>query len=425
MKNTEEIFTEILKNPVTDHVVLSHIKTPLSAARFSNNEINREHMQTDTEGVVAEVGYEKRTATISTSDITEEGIRAAVKAAFETAKKSPADPEYMPPVTKEEADRAGLPETEPTPDDRELRYRILEKMFGSIKNAGLKCAGMMNYMPAEALVMNSAGLRLKGYDTDVSLTSTAMGKNGSYKKFYFSNSFGKLNEDAFIEDLINKTKLAQNPVQTEASRQTVVLGPAAVGELMIMWCWYNMDAEAIDKGRSSLSKRIGKTIAVPGIHIYSDPFAKNERLPFENNGLPKRGFDLVKDGKFVQGCYSRYFGSKKGMVPNGQPSMRMDGTDKNLDELISKVENGLYINSFFYIRSVDVMDGVFTGMTRDGVYRIKDGRLMNAVNNFRWNQNVFELMENTVDIGRAEMMEMGPFPSLTVKDFNLVSRTEF
>jgi len=92
---------------------------------------------------------------------------------------------------------------------------------------------------------------------------------------------------------------------------------------------------------------------------------------------------------------------------------------------VKGVEDGLYVNSFWYIRQVDQMDAVFTGMTRDGLFRIKDGRLAGSVNNFRFNQSVFALLENTTDIGKEKGMVYASMPHITVKDFNFVSSTGF
>ena len=88
-------------------------------------------------------------------------------------------------------------------------------------------------------------------------------------------------------------------------------------------------------------------------------------------------------------------------------------------------ENGLYVNSFWYIRLVDLMDGIFTGMTRDGLFRIKDGKLAGSVNNFRFNQSVFDLLKNTAGIGKEKAMVYTSMPTITVRDFNFVSKTEF
>ena len=89
------------------------------------------------------------------------------------------------------------------------------------------------------------------------------------------------------------------------------------------------------------------------------------------------------------------------------------------------MENGLYVNSFWYIRLVDLMDGIFTGMTRDGLFRIKDGKLAGSVNNFRFNQSVFDMLRNTTGIGKEKESAFTSIPPITVKDFNFVSRTEF
>ena len=71
------------------------------------------------------------------------------------------------------------------------------------------------------------------------------------------------------------------------------------------------------------------------------------------------------------------------------------------------------------------MDGIFTGMTRDGLFRIKDGKIAGSVNNFRFNQSVFDMLRDTVEIGREKPMVYTSIPPITVRDFNFSSKTEF
>jgi len=146
--------------------------------------------------------------------------------------------------------------------------------------------------------------------------------------------------------------------------------------------------------------------------------------------MPFIGFDMIKNGKLARAWYSRYYAAKKGVQATGRypANIIFKGTNKSVDKLISNVGSGLYVNSFWYIRLVDLMDGIFTGMTRDGLFRIKDGKLTGSVNNFRFNQSVFDLLRDTTEIGKEKSlfsMACASMPPITVKNFNFTSKTEF
>ncbi len=429
MNKTNLILEKILKEPVTDHVVLSYEKAETHHIRFSNNSVNRENLFKLDEEVKAEVGYEGRTGAYKTNDLSEDGIKYAVKKAYEAAKLLPKDPEYMPPVTTEEA--RATKNFKPVFGEftEEKKYGILRDAFGELKKAGLNSAGSLSTNPYTVAVYNNKGVRACHSNCYSVFSLTAMTGNSSFKDAHFSKDFSGYDGKAFVSDIIAKTRLSKDPAPLEPGKYTVVLSPSAVEELLMAFLWYNMDAKAIDEGRSALSKRPGARIADEAIHIYSRPdHEKSSLFPFSaGDAMPYIDFDMIRDGKLASPWYSRFYAGKKGVRATGRApgSVIFKGTEKPLDTLISGVENGLYVNSFWYIRLVDLMDGIFTGMTRDGLFRIKDGKLAGSVNNFRFNQSVFDLLLNTAEIGKEKSMVFTSIPPITVKDFNFVSKTEF
>lgn len=77
---------------------------------------------------------------------------------------------------------------------------------------------------------------------------------------------------------------------------------------------------------------------------------------------------------------------------------------------------------------VDPVTLLLTGLTRDGVYLIKDGEVVGAVNNFRWNESPVELLgriaaatETSITQVRewADYIDRTAMPSVIFKDFNM------
>lgn len=429
MEAARAAIEKILSKPVTDHVVIAVTGGDTHFIRFSDSAVNRENLQAPLREARVEVGYDGRTGVVKTNDTSEEGLRRAMARAHEAARLLPRDPEYMPPVTPAEA--AGIkrfmqPFSLPTD---EVKYGILDRVFKELRAAGLKAAGSLSVNPHYNEVYNSAGLRLAHAGCFSALAVTAMTGDSSFKDTFYSRDLADYDPQVFISNLTEKAGLSAKPAPLAPGKYTVVLAPAAVEELLLMFLRYNMNAKAMDEGRTALSSRRDKVIAAPGIRVYSRPDHPVAPCPFSPaDGSPYPEFDMIAGGKLVQPWYSRYYAAKKGARPTGRGnpgSVILAGTDRTAEELVKGVEDGLYVNSFWYVRQVDQMDAVFTGMTRDGLFRIKDGRLAGSVNNFRFNQSVFALLENTVDIGREKAMVYASMPHLTVKDFNFVSSTGF
>ncbi len=433
-RNTElsaamETIRTRLKNPPTDNVCACLFEEDTHFIRFSNNEVNRENLRTALTSLVVNVGYKGRIGNFRTNDLSEAGVSHAFDRAHENATLLPEDPEYMPAVTKEEASHASLYTVKARETSSEECYDLLSRIFKVIDRNRLTSAGSLSSCFRRATTLNNLGVELSHEERALALNVTAMTGSSSFKETFLDTDLSRFDEDGFMRSLVEKTRLSENPKPLPPGRYTVVLSPRAVGELLVFLMWYNFDMKAIDEKRSAIFPRLGTKIADERIRIHADPrHPVCPAFPFSvTDGRPAGNFDMIRDGKFVDGWYSRFWEKKKEIAAKGRwPSnIIFDGTDVPETRLIEKIGDGLFVNSFWYIRLVDLMDGIFTGMTRDGLFRIKDGKLAGSVNNFRFNQNVFEMLMNTAEIGKEFRTDYGVFPFLTVKDFNFVSGTEF
>jgi predicted Zn-dependent protease len=74
--------------------------------------------------------------------------------------------------------------------------------------------------------------------------------------------------------------------------------------------------------------------------------------------------------------------------------------------------------------SSDSDDRGFTGMTRDGTYRIENGKITYPVVDMRWNDSVLRVLNNVRASGRptatGEFFAM-VMPALKIEDFNFSS----
>jgi predicted Zn-dependent protease len=101
-----------------------------------------------------------------------------------------------------------------------------------------------------------------------------------------------------------------------------------------------------------------------------------------------------------------------------------------LDEMVARTERALLLTCLWYIREVDPVTLLLTGLTRDGVYLVEDGRITGAVNNFRFNESPVDLLDRASEVGRTERALSREFneylnrtamPALRVPDFNMSS----
>ena len=105
----------------------------------------------------------------------------------------------------------------------------------------------------------------------------------------------------------------------------------------------------------------------------------------------------------------------------------------SLDELAARVGDGLLVTCLWYIRSVDAHSLLLTGLTRDGVYVVRDGAVVGAAGNFRFNESPLGMLARISDAGApvdclprewADYFTRARMAPLAVEDFNLSTASE-
>ena len=141
--------------------------------------------------------------------------------------------------------------------------------------------------------------------------------------------------------------------------------------------------------------------------------------------------DWIRDGAINALAYPRAAAAEFG-APVGVPAdnLLMTGGSASLAEMIGRTERGLLLTTLWYMREVDPTVLLLTGLTRDGVYLIEDGRVTGAVNNFRFNESPLDLLRRATEAGVSESTlprEWGDWatrammPSLRIPDFHMSS----
>ena len=179
-----------------------------------------------------------------------------------------------------------------------------------------------------------------------------------------------------------------------------------------------------------LRGKLGTKVCGENISLRSDPSDKRcPGTPFQGGGLVSPTLDWIKDGVVETLSYSRFWAKKQGKEPTGMPSnIIMDGGDAKVEDMIASTEKGILVTRFWYIRFVDPMVPLVTGMTRDGLFLIENGKVTRPIKHMRFNERLLDLFNRVEEMGQPE--RTGEYigmlvPTIKVKDFNCTSTTKF
>jgi PmbA protein len=412
-----------------------------SLTRFANNAI---HQNVAEHGLTVSVRtvVNGRTARVTTNRLDEDSLRAAVQSSLALAHSQPKDPRLLPLPGKQRyrsVNRFVSKTAAVTPQDR---ARAVRNACDLAADKGQVAAGIFSSGQTQDAVGNSRGLFAAYRQTRAEFSITM--QEGGAASWAKGNAAGVLDIDPqkLAARASEKAHLATNAKELEAGRYTVILEPAAVLDL-VGFFFYDFAATALEDKRSCLNERMGTQLFGKNITITDDVYHPLQMgAPFDGEGMPRQRVLLADRGVPKKLVYSRSSAKRAKKKPTGhgfalpneygEAPMNLVFADgkSSIGEMVASTDRGLLVTRLWYIREVDPYEKVLTGMTRDGLFLVEQGKVTSAVRNFRFNQSILEMLRNVELMGPAvratgeESFEM-VVPAMKVRDFHFSEVTKF
>lgn len=428
--------------------------TERASIRFALNGITTSGFTLDQSmSITAE--KEGRTGSTTLAEFDDKSLREAVQRTEQLALLSPPNPEREPPIgpQKYSAFENFDPKTASARNDMMIPH--VRAIIEGAKAKGLVSAGFFDRSTTHSAIANKEGNFGYGRTADAQLSTTVRNADGSSSGWAAQPVVRIQDIDGALvgKTAIEKCVAWKNPKRLDPGKYTVVLEPTAVGDLVQLLSMAFM-ARSAEEGRSVLSKRgggtrLGEKIFPEGVTLRSDPFNKlYSVLPWGGGGgfgggggggrggggfgggrtgLPAAPMTWIEKGTVKNLFYDRYWAAKAGKQPTPFPgNLILEGGEKSLAELIASVERGMLVTRFWYIRSLNQQTVQYTGLTRDGLFLIEDGKVTTPVVNFRFNESPVHLLQNAIAMGKPVRVRGGEgqgmiAPPLVVKDFPFTS----
>jgi predicted Zn-dependent protease len=381
----------------------------------------------------------KKRGSFTTNKLDEASLIDALRTAELLATLAPENPEAMPGLGSQQY-KAGRAVESVLPS-AEARAAAVKKVTEPAAAAGLVATGFIETRVSAVAIANTRGLFAYDQRSDVSMTATVRTEDGRGSGWAgdSADSWGGIDAKAIGAAAIQKAKQSAGAKELEPGRYTAVLEPTAAANL-IQLMTSAMNARSADEGRSFFSKqgggtKLGMKVVDERVTIVSDPDDPEMRGdPFTGEGLPTERIVWIEKGVVKTLSYDRFWAQKMGMQPTRSPgSIRMSGGQSSVPEMIAKVEKGVLVTRFWYIRGVDPRTILYTGLTRDGTFLIENGKVTHPIKNFRYNESPVIMLNNLAELGRPVRVngtESGGLgskvvvPAVTVRDFTFSSLSD-
>ncbi|MCB1025068.1 MAG: TldD/PmbA family protein [Acidobacteria bacterium] len=437
-KEAKQITDKILSFVKADDASVSVQSEKYSHLRFADNSFLTSG-NTVERGASITVWIKGKRGSSSTTDLGDASLKAMVKQAEQIAEISPVDRQYLPTLGKQKY----VESKSFAKDTEDISLPARAKQIGDILNKS-KSSNVISAGFHEARTVAS-GFATKnnnfGFEkrSSASLSLTARTPDGQSSGYFQRSSvdINDLDTQRIAGEAIKKASEGKNARTIGPGVYTVILEPQAVEDLL-GGINFQFDARRAEEGRSPFSALQGKTklgekIFDSRLNILSDPWnTQVPASPSAQDGIPAEKLYLVKNGVVENLIYSRFWAKEKGKSPTPGPVntiIESSGETASIEEMIKATKRGLIISHFWYIRSTDPRTASVTGLTRDGIWMIEDGKIAYPVKNFRFNQSLIQMLAdgNVEMISTPERVGTGNaslLPAFKLKEFNFTSQSE-
>ena len=95
---------------------------------------------------------------------------------------------------------------------------------------------------------------------------------------------------------------------------------------------------------------------------------------------------------------------------------------ETLEEMISSSSEAILITHFWYSNPLHPKKGLVTGLTRDGTFLVKDGKIDKALKNLRYTDSFINLLSNIISLGNnLKLCDENLVPAMRCKSLRFTS----
>jgi predicted Zn-dependent protease len=393
-------------------------------ARFAGSEVHQPTL-IENASVLLRICRDGRVGVAAGNRVDEEGLRELARRARVVADAAPPNPDFpglarpaeLPPVAGYDEQTAALGADE--------QARLAEELIAAAD--GFDVYGYFTSGVSTIAVASTTGLRAQQEMTDATAVVLAGVDGASGYAEQTSWRAEALTPAAVTLEAVEKAKRTRHAAAVEPGSYRAVLEPYAIAELLQYFSYDSFGALGLLEERSFLAGRLGERAFDERISIADDALDPRG-LPkaFDFEGMPKQRVELVEGGVLKGVVWDRVTAGRAGdghaSTGHAPPwsiqawgplpfALSLAGGEaESTDELAELVGDGIYVTRIHYPGIVQPREGVITGMTRDGTFRIRDGRIAEPLMNLRFTLAVPELLADVPGLTReTTLVNQSPF----------------
>jgi predicted Zn-dependent protease len=384
-------------------------------ARFAGSEV---HQPTLIENDVVELQIVRdgKVGVAVANRTDDDGLKALAARAAEAADSAPTDPDFPGLAPKAEPPSVEGFDEETAALSPEDQARLAA---AAIEASSLDLYGFFTSGLTELAIASTTGIAASQAMTDSCIFALAAEEGASGHSEQTSWRVGEIDPAEAARAAVAKAERTRGAIELEPGSYRAVLEPYAFAELLLYFAYDAFGALGLLEERSYAAGRIGEKVFDERFSLADDGLDPRG-LPkaFDFEGSPKTRVELVENGVLRDVVWDRATGKRTGRETTGHgppSSLRRwgplpfnlsvaPGEAGSTEELAELVGDGIYVSRLHYLSIVNPREGVITGMTRDGTFRIRGGRVADPLVNLRLTVSMPELLAELPGLGRETVL---------------------
>lgn len=203
-------------------------------------------------------------------------------------------------------------------------------------------------------------------------------------------------------------KDSKNPSKGNKGIYDVIFSPMAISPILNV-IGESSSIFSVEAGLSFLTGKQNKRVGSESITIYDDGTLVGgvNSTKADNEGVATRRNTLIEEGVFKKYLHNTSTARKyrveitgnAGLISPAPWNIVVKKGDLNLNEMIKKIKNGIYVTNVWYTRFSNYHTGDFSTIPRDGAFLIKNGKIIGNLKNIRISENILRLLKNIDETG--------------------------
>lgn len=400
----QEIF-ELLRKYNYDEIVVQKFQTDTKQVKFSNNQIDIDNSWVE-ENFAIYISKGKKIVSFEVKD--QKDLQKIIEMANKTIELIEENPDFSSINSKKFSYRKRINRTDKIESMDPSRfvndfideYGKFAKRIGGVfykKRASIETLTNYNYFSDSNSGIEFNVRAFNEIDVPTQ-QSFATSDDGDLESLY---SLGK--------ELIDNLRMIKNVKEGEEGSYPVILHPLFFASI-VSYTIPMASAYQVDSGLSLFTDRMGQKIGSSIFTLYddgTDDTMFGSRIA-DDEGVPTKKTPVIEKG-FVKNYLHNTSTAKKfgtettgnaGIISPNPWQISVEPGNEDPIEMIQSVRDGLYIVNTWYTRFQDYREGIFSTIPRDGIFRIKNGEIVENWKGIRVSDSLINIFRNIEGISK-------------------------